>query len=406
MKIKKDKDIIERLTTRAVEKVLPSQQALRKALTSGKRLNVYQGFDPTADTLHIGHSAGMRKLRDFQLLGHNVIMLIANFTARIGDPSDKTAARTKLTKDEVENNLKNYKNQASRILDFDNSDNPVHIKFNADWLEKLTFQDVVDLTSEFTVQQMLKRDMFQNRLKTEKPIYLHEFLYPVMQAYDAVSMNIDVEVGGTDQMFNMMCGRDLVSKKLDKEKFVICVRLLEDPSGKKMGKSEGNMIMLSDSPQDMYGKVMAFTDGMIVPAFELLTDIDMEEIKQMKTDMKTSKVNPMNLKKKLALLITSEHKGKKAAQSAQKYFEQVFQKKGDADLDTVQEKSIGLDTINIIELLKLTGFAASNSEAKRLIRQSAVSIDNQNVKSIETEISIPVKGLILRTGKKIIKIIT
>lgn len=218
MNILKDQQIIERILNKGVEQILPSSQALKELLNSGKRLNVYQGFDPTANTLHIGHTVGLRKLEDFRKLGHQVIFLIGDFTARIGDPTDKTSARVRLTKEQVEENMKVYVQQASRILDINNKENPVKVLYNSQWLEPLNFGDIIEIASQFTVQQMLKRSMFQKRLQEDKPIYLNEFLYPLMQAYDSVMMDIDVEVGGNDQLFNMLAGRDLIMSKLKKRK--------------------------------------------------------------------------------------------------------------------------------------------------------------------------------------------
>lgn len=402
--IKHDPKLIKKLTTRAVETIIPSPKVLNEMLLSGRRLNVYQGFDPTADTLHIGHTAGMHKLRHFQQLGHNVIFLIGDFTARIGDPSDKMSARKKLTQAQVEENLKLYKEQAGKILDFNDKHNPITILFNSHWQDKLKFQDILELASVFTVQQMIKRVMFQTRRQEDKPIYIHEFMYPLMQAYDSFHMNIDVEVGGNDQMFNMARGRDLVIKWLNKEKVVLPNKLLEDPTGKKMGKTEGNMIMLSDSPQDMYGKVMAFSDGMIAPAYELLTEIPMDEITQMETDMKNTKVNPMELKKKLAFMITAEHKGESAAEKALKYFENVFQN-GEINETEVPTVKVDKTEIPLVELLvTCLKFAPSNGQAKRLIEQGAVEIDGQKIKDKNYTVTIE-NGAIIRAGKQIAKIV-
>lgn len=402
--VKQDKDIINRLTTRAVEHIYPSTTALKKLLISGKRLNVYQGFDPTADSLHIGHTVGMRKLRDFQLLGHNVTFLIGDFTGRVGDPTDKSATRQKLTKEQVEKNMKLYKDQASKILNFDDKKNPVNVRYNSEWHDKLRFPDILELASEFTVQQMLKRDMFKKRLEEDKPIYIHEFMYPLMQSYDAFMMDTDVEIGGNDQTFNMLCGRDLIAAWKKKEKIVISGKLLEDPTGTKMGKSEGNMIMLSDSPEDVYGKIMAFTDGMIISGFEILTDVPMDEIEKMQKDLDKDSVNPMDLKKKLAFTITAEHKGEKASEKAQQHFESVFQKR-DAQADTIEEKSARKKKVGVVSLLTdISGFAESNSDAKRLITQSAVSIDGKKVTDKNADVTIPPEGITLKVGRKITRI--
>lgn len=399
----KDPDLIDRLLNRAVEHIYPSKTMLHDWLLSGRTLNVYQGFDPTADTLHIGHTVGMRKLRDFQKLGHHVVFLIGDFTGRIGDPTDKTAARKKLTKQEVENNLVNFKAQASRILDFNAIKNPVEVRFNSIWLEKITFADLIDITSHFTVQQMLKRDMFQKRLDVDKPIYLHEFLYPVMQSLDSVNMNIDVEVGGNDQTFNMLCGRDLTQSMLAKEKVVLANKLLVDPSGTKMGKSEGNMIMLSDSAIDMYGKVMAFPDSLIIPGFEILTDVPMREISTMDKNMKDGTVNPMDLKKQLASIITREHKGESSAAAAQLHFEKLFQSRGaerDASLKIVH---CGDTPISLVDLLnRYSKIAATNSQAKRLITQGAVSLDGKKITDKQATFKTQTAGIVLRAGKKVV----
>jgi tyrosyl-tRNA synthetase len=404
--ISKDPDVIDRLTRRGVERIYPEEETLRRWLVSGRRLTVYQGFDPTADTLHIGHTVGMRKLRDFQFLGHNVIFMIGDFTARVGDPSDKVTARRKLSKEDVEANMQSFKEQASRILDFENKDNPVTILFNSTWLEKLDFGDILELSAKFSVQQMIKRDMFQRRLALDRPIYIMEFMYPLMQAYDSQHMNVDVEVGGNDQTFNMLAGRTLTAAMRNKEKAVVSCKLLVDPKGKKMGKTEGNMIMLSDTPEDMYGKVMAFSDSLIVPSFEILTDEPMENVKRYQNEIQEGTVNPMELKKKLAFIITAEHKGEKAAKQAEKHFETVFQQRKAEITGSTPEFSTGKTEVPIVELLTShTGFADSNSRAKRLVEQGAVSIDGEKITDKTATIPIPPGGLTLRAGRHIAHIV-
>lgn len=398
MKVLKDKAIIDRILNKAVEEILPSKEMLKDKLMSGERLKIYQGFDPTADTLHIGHTVGMHKLEDFRKLGHEVIFLMGNFTAMIGDPSDKKATRKKLTIKEVNANLKAYKKQASAIIDIDNKDNPVQVLYNHDWLSKLTFEDVIEISSEFTVQQMSKRKMFQERLKEDKPIGLHEFLYPLMQGYDSVAMEIDVEVGGNDQLFNMLAGRDLVKSQLKKEKFVIAGKLLTTSDGAKMGKSEGNMIKLSDSATDIYGKVMAFPDEHIISGFELLTTATLEELKEIESKMSDTD-NPMPLKKELAFRLASELKGDKDAIEAQKHFEGVFQKKDvDADLEEKKTKSN-----NILDILVDVGFVKSKGEGRRLVEQGAIKIDDSAIYDFKTEISK--RPVILKAGKQICKLV-
>ncbi len=257
---------------RSVESVYPDLGTVERALSSGKRFRIYSGIDPTGPTLHLGHLIWLRKLAELQKMGHEVIMLIGDFTAMIGDPTDKGAARVRLTRAQVLANCKQYKKQASKFISFTGK-NPAKLVFNSKWLAKMSFSDVVDLASHFTVQQMSERDMFEKRLKEGKPVYLHEFLYPLMQGYDSVAMDVDMEIGGNDQTFNMLAGRTLLREMKGKEKFVITMQLLTDTSGKKMGKSEGNMLTFDDAPEEMYGKVMSWTDGMILPGFRLCTDV-------------------------------------------------------------------------------------------------------------------------------------
>ena len=400
MEIKKDKEIIERILKKGVEQILPTEDSLRDLLESGKRLNIYQGFDPTADTLHIGHTVGMRKLEDFRKLGHHVIFLVGDFTARIGDPSDKTATRQMLTKEEVEQNMKDYVEQASKIIDINNKENPVEVLYNSEWLEKLNFGDIIKLASKFTVQQMLKRDMFQKRLDKNKPIHLNEFLYPVMQGYDCVMMDIDVEIGGNDQLFNMLAGRDLIMSELGKEKIVLTTKLLETADGTKMGKTEGNMIKMNDKPEDIYGKVMAFNDDMILDAFEILTFASMDEVKEYKERL-NSKENPMILKKELAFRITSEITGKKEAKQAQEFFESVFQNK-DKDVE-IPKREVSEKEISLNQLLVDIDFASSKSEAKRLIEQGAVKIADKKITQYNYPINTSNEPEI-RVGRKLCKI--
>jgi len=395
--VKTDEKIINRILNKAVEEILPTKEELNKLLHSGKRIRIYQGFDPTAPTLHIGHTVMMRKLEDFRKLGHEVIFLMGNFTGMIGDPTDKAAARKQLTIEQVNENLKLYKEQASSIIDIDNPENPVQILYNYDWLSKLSFADVVELASQFTVQQMLKRSMFQKRLEEDRPIGLHEFLYPLMQGYDSVAMDVDVEVGGNDQLFNMLAGRTLVKALKNKEKIVIAGKLLTTAEGAKMGKSEGNMIMLSDSSENIYGKVMAFPDEHIVPGFELLTSMELEEVEDIKQKLEKGE-NPVGLKKQLAHQLTKELKGEGAADAAQKYFEEIFQNKSfETDIETF--KGIGK---NVLDHMTESGICKSKGEARRLIQQNAVKHENTLITDSTQVISA--QG-ILKVGKQVVNIV-
>ena len=401
MKVLTDEKIINRILNKGVENILPSKEDFKNLLLSGKRLNIYQGFDPTAPTLHIGHTVGMRKLEDFRRLGHQVYFVIGDFTARIGDPSDKTSARVKLTKQQVEKNMKLYVNQASHYIDIFNKENPVKVVYNSKWLEPLNFEDIVELSSVFTVQQMLKRSMFQERLKSDRPIYLHEFLYPLMQGYDSVALNIDVEVGGNDQLFNMLAGRDLVMNRLNKEKFVVAMKLLEANDGTKMGKTSGNMIELSDSANNIFGKVMAFDDKLIPIGFEILTEYDLEQVEEIRERLKNGE-NPMILKKLLAFEITKDIKGEQEARNAQEYFENIFQKK---NLNTnIPIKTVKQNNINILDLIVQCKITNSKSQAKRLVEQNAVTINGKKITDWNKNIQLDNGSIILKCGKHVYQV--
>lgn len=391
-------DNIDDLLTRGVDTVYPTREVFKKFLSTGKKLTLYQGFDPSGTQLHIGHAVGLRKLSQFQRLGHKVIFLIGDFTGMIGDPSGKDTTRKPLTHGQVLINAASYKEQAAKILDFTGA-NPVEIKFNSDWNKKLTFEDILRLASHFTAQQMIERDMFQERLKKGREISLVEFLYPVMVAYDAVFMNVDLEIGGTDQTFNMLVGRKLHQSLLKKEKFVITVPLLTDSKGTKIGKTEGNMIGLTDPPNDFYSKIMNLGDDAIVNCFTLLTDKPMNEIGEIKKEIKNG-VNPMKFKKQLAFELTGQFNSEDAALHAQEYFEKTFQQK---DYSQVTEFPLtnltSIVSLPAVDLLIQTKTATSRGDARRLLEQGAVEIDQTVVDIINTNVTLK-PGMTLRVGKK------
>lgn len=393
-KVKTDKDKIERLLERGVENIFPSKKFLEGLLYSGKRLTIYQGIDPTGK-LHIGHSVPLRKMKEFQDLGHKVIILFGDFTAMIGDPTDKSATRVRLTKEQVKENMKNYKKEISKIIRFD-GENPAEIMFNSKWLAKMNFGDVVELASFFTVQQIIVRDMFDKRIKENKPVHLHEFLYPIMQGYDSVAMNVDGEVGGNDQTFNMLAGRDLVKSMQSREKFVLTTKLLEDPSGKKMGKTEGNSISLSDSADEMFGKVMAQTDGMIFPYFDLVTNLEQEEIELFREAIKKGE-NPRNIKFKLAEEVVKAFYDEGAALKAGERFNKVFKEKEKPQ--DIEEKSVDQKMINIVELIFALGLCSSKGEGRRLVEQGGVRVDDSKIIDVGAVISI-YGGMIVQVGKR------
>ncbi len=399
MPISTDSQLIDQVLDRGVENIYPSRDFVKARLQEGKKLTLYVGYDPTAPTLHVGHAITLLKLRHFQLLGHKVIMLIGDFTGMIGDPTDKTSARKRLTHKETLKNAKVYQEQAAHILDFIGK-NKAELKYNGEWLHEMSFADVIELASHFTVQRMLERDMFDNRMKEGKPIYLHEFMYPLMQGYDSVKIvkgGIDGEVGGNDQTFNMLAGRTLMKALCNgKEKFVITMKLLTDNSGAKMGKTTGNMLAFTDTPEDAYGKVMSWSDGLIVPGFELCTLEPMDALKQIEKGLKKGE-NPRDYKRQLAYTIVRDYYSEAAAQMAQEHFDKVFS--AGENPDDMPEVSVGAKTMNIVELLVAATLVKSKSEARRAIEQGGVSVDEKKITDITEEITLG-KGIVLRKGKR------
>jgi len=381
-------DKIDEVLTRGVEKIYPTKEALEKVLRSGKKIKLYQGFDPSMANLHLGNMVGVLKLKQFQDLGHQVIFLVGDFTGVIGDPTDKSAARKPLTREQVLKNSQTWKEQAGRILTFKGK-NPAKLLYNSQWGDKVSFKDLIKITSHFTVQQMLERDFFQRRLKANKPIHLHEFLYPVAQAIDCVEMEVDLEMGGSDQIFNMLAGRTLMKALKGKEKFVFATKLLVDSKGEKVGKTAGNALFLNASAHDMFGGVMSFPDETIIPGFELLTQMPMEEIKEMEKALQKGK-NPMVLKKKLAFEITKMLYSEIEAEKAQEEFKRVYQK------NIFPEKVEPSPPANsLTDFLIAKGY--TSSEAKRLIDQGAVDINGATVKDRYMEVNVGDK---IKVGKK------
>ncbi len=357
------------LLTRGISSVYPSREFLESKINKGEKLTIYLGIDPTGPTLHLGHAIPIKKLSEFQKAGHKIILLMGDFTAMIGDPTDKSATRKQLTHKQVMVNLKNYKKQASSLISFSGK-NAAQIKFNSKWLGKMNFEDVLSLASNMTVQQMLERDMFEKRIEEGKPIYLHEFMYPLMQGYDSVAMNVDGEIGGNDQTFNMLCGRDLMKTMKGKEKFVITMKLLEDNSGKKMGKTEGNMVALCDTSEEMYGKIMSWTDGLIVSGFELCTNISTQEIEDISKDLKSGIVNPRDFKMRLAKEIISVFYGEKKAKEAEDRWESTFSKK---EIPTDIEDVIVKENSLLVDVLLNKKIINSKSDFRRLVDEGAIT---------------------------------
>jgi len=394
-------DAIDHLLTRGVDTIYPNRKALEKVLRSGKKLRLYQGFDPTGTELHIGHAVAMRKLREWQDLGHHVIFLVGDGTGQAGDPSGKMKARGKfMTKEELRQNARDYVKQASKIVRFD-GDNPVEILYNSDWLNQLRLVDILDIAQHFSVQQLIERDMYQERMKRKESINLREFLYPLLQGYDSVAMNVDLEMGGTDQAFNMLAGRQLVAAMQKREKFVMTVPLLTDAKGVKIGKTEGNVIALTDKPNDLFGKIMALGDDAIIPCMTLLTDSADDEIASTQKKMNDGE-NPMIYKKQLAFELTKQFNSESDAKKAQQEFETRFQKGNVAEANLPSFSAKSLDG-SIIDVLVSIGISTSRSEAKRLVEQKAVKVNATVVTSVKDQAAIKA-GDIIEIGRKAVKI--
>lgn len=387
---------IDFLLNRAVSAIYPSKDELKKVLMSGKKIKLYQGFDPTGDRLHIGHMVGLRKHRQWQDLGHEVIFLIGDGTGTAGDPTGKKKTREKFfTKEELRENAKTYLNQASKIVRFDGP-NPVKVMYNGDWLDKLNKEDILDIAQHFSVQQLIERDMFQERIKAKETINLREFLYPLLQAYDSVAMDIDLELGGNDQTFNMLAGRMLVREMKNKEKFVMTTPLLADSKGVKIGKSEGNVIALTEEPFELFSKIMSLEDASIIPLFEFLTDISIEEIKSFDIAK-----NAFELKKRVALLIVEQLNNFDTANQAKEKFEAVFSAN---EFPTDPKVVFGDKNEKIVNILVDNKILESKSDWRRLVEAGAI-LDYPNTKIIDPNQLLGDKERKLKIGKKIFIII-
>ena len=386
---------LDELLTRAVDRIYPTKEDLEELLKKDKKLRVYQGFDPTGQNLHIGHMIGLRKLKQWQDLGHKVIFLIGDFTALVGDPSGKSESRKMLNKKDVLQNAKTYKEQAGKILNF-SGDNPAEVRFNSEWLAKMSGLEFIKISSLLSLQQVIERDLFQERLKSGQDLFMNEFFYPVMQAYDSVAMDIDVEIGGADQTFNMLMGRKLIRHMLKKDKFVMTTPLLTDSSGQKIGKTEGNVIAMIDRPSELYRKIMALGDDVIVKGLEYLTDVPINEIGEIEQKIKSGE-NPIKFKKKLAFEVTKQLNSEDDAKKAEEEFERVVQK-GEPPQDILEIDIKGDDIIDENLLVKHS-LADSKSDAKRLFEQNAVRIDGQKISTGQK-----VENGILNVGRKLVKL--
>ncbi|HEX5416210.1 MAG TPA: tyrosine--tRNA ligase, partial [Chloroflexota bacterium] len=395
-------DVIERLLDRGVYEVIGKDE-LERRLREGQPIRIYLGVDPTSPIIHLGHAVAIRKLRRFQELGSKVILLIGDFTGRIGDPTDKSATRVQLTHAQVLENASTYIQQAARILDMNSERNPIEVRYNGEWWDNLTAKDMIELAANFTAQQMLQRDMFQRRLNENKPIGLHEFLYPLLQGYDSVAMDVDAEIGGTDQTFNMLAGRDLVRALQNREKFVMTVELLEGPDGRKMSKSYGNVIGVAEPPYAMYGKIMSLKDELIVRYFTLLTEVPEADLEKMAREIAEGTVNPMTLKKQLASSVVSELHSPEAAREAEERFAREVQNRElPAEIPAVELPRGG--DWPIVDLLVTLNLAASKSDAKRLVEQGSVQIDGEKMTDPRATIAVHPGQIIRGRRRQYVKI--
>jgi len=394
-KVSTDEKLINTFLERGVDSIYPSKDALKKKLLSGEKIKAYQGFDPTGPYLHVGHAMGIRALRILQQLGHEAIFLVGDFTTLVGDP-DKDSARPLMTEEQVQKNMAGWKEQAAQLIDFE-GENPVKFMRNHEWLSKIGLADLIKLLSNATVQQMIERDLFAKRLQKNSPIGLQEFIYPLMQGFDSVAMGVDLEIGGTDQTFNMLMGRELVKRYLGKDKFVRTNEMMEAPDALTMSKTKGNGINLADKSEVMYGKAMSYPDELITKCLRLLTDVPMEEIWEINKKIQDGE-NPMTFKKLMAFEVVKIIKGAEEADKAQKHFERTVQKKDISDEDTEIVTVSG--TMSVTEFLrKALKDSKSASHIKRIVEQGGVEVNGKKVVSIQIEIEFT-PGTVVKFGKR------
>jgi len=385
------KEKVEKLLTRNVKDVIFFED-LKSKLLSGKKLRVKHGIDPTGKKIHIGRAVVLWKLREFQELGHKIVLIIGDFTAQIGDPSDKLAKRPFLTEKQIKENMANYLPQIGKILDLKKCE----VHYNSKWLKKLNFKQVCELADIFTVQQMLERRNFSERFKNHQDISLREFLYPIMQGYDSVAISADVELGGEDQLFNLHAGRKIQEFFGKQPQNILTTKMLSGLDGRKMSTSWGNVINITDSPDEQFGKIMSMHDEMIPEYLELTTDLDDAKIHNLISELKNNKINPKEVKKIIGFNIVKRYWGEDEAKKAKEKFEILFEKKEIAkDLPVLKLKN---KKINIIDLILLTGALKSKSEAKRLIEQGGFKINNGQIKDIKKELVLE-GGEIIKIGK-------
>ena len=369
------------------EVISPAELAAKLAL--GRPLRIKLGMDPTAPDLHLGHSLTLKKLRDFQDAGHTVIFLVGDFTAMIGDPTGRSETRKPLSRDQIESNAETYRAQAFKILDRERTE----VRFNSEWMNEMGVRRLIEIAAKVSVARLLERDDFEQRLADEEPLFLHELLYPVIQGYDSVALEADLEIGGTDQKFNMLVGRELQRHFGQAPQAVMTMPLLEGLDGvRKMSKSYGNYVGLTDKPEDMYGKLMSAPDQLMVRYYELLTKAAPEEI----AAVKSGGLHPMEAKKRLARAIVAEYHGARAANRAEQYFESKFQRR---EIPASAQVYRIAEDLWICELMKQLQFTPSTSEARRLVSQGAVRVDGRTITDVNFRF-VPGEHKVLEVGKR------
>lgn len=383
---------LEELLTRGVEEIFVRESMIKK-LSSGKPLRVKFGIDPTGPKIHIGRETILRKLKAFQDLGHTIVLVVGDFTALVGDPSDKLDKRPMLTKEKIEENLKTYKEQLGKIIDLSKAE----LHYNSKWLSELTFDEICRLAESFSVQQMLSRRNFKGRLESKNEISLREFMYPLMQGYDSVKVKADIEIGGFDQLFNLMAGRTVQKHYGMEEQDILTCVMLEGTDGRKMSTSWGNIIAVSDEPSDMFGKVMSLRDDLILKYFILATNVSLQEIEGYKRELERGE-NPKNIKMKLAAAIVSEHHGKEKAEKAVADFEETFTKGGIPD--DLQEVKYEKGS-ELIDIFLKENVVASKTEFRRLLAEGAIKrIEGKKETVLEDKDGILKESAVYKIGKR------
>jgi tyrosyl-tRNA synthetase len=378
------------------------ESRLARSIVSGKPLRVKQGFDPTSPDIHIGHTVGIRKLKTFQDLGHQVVLIIGDYTAMVGDPAGRSATRPRLSHEEILANAKTYQEQFFKILD----ESKTEVRFNGEWFKKFEFHQTMELATKFTVARMLERDDFTKRMKASTPISIHELFYPLLQGYDSVAMNADVEIGATEQTFNLLAGRTIQEAYDHKPQLVLTLPILVGLDGEaKMSKSLGNYIGIDEAPREIFGKAMSIPDKLIYAYYELASDVDLQRLAEIREQLDRSDVNPMEVKKQLAATLVDMYHPAGSGQGAREEFERIFSKKQlpddmpEMDAEAVSKLELDPERIYLVHFLKKAGLAKSNGEARKLMVAGAVTIDGDKITDPDFEFALD-REMILKVGKR------